>query len=144
MKLGMGPEPDQLEELMSGPADTPVVMVNLLRFKERAGAPGEDISGAESYQRYAERMRKIVEGVGGRFIWSGRVDSQVIGRSDVPFDMVGPGRVPLARGVPQARLQSGGPRDRRASRSRPGRAVAARDHSRLLCGMLRPRPGGPP
>ncbi len=89
MKLGMGPEPDQLEELMSGPADTPVVMVNLLRFKERADAPGEDISGAESYQRYAERMRKIVEGVGGRFIWLGRVDSQVIGRSDVPFDVVG-------------------------------------------------------
>ena len=89
MKLGMGPEPDQLEELMSGPADTPVVMVNLLRFKQRADAPGEDISGAESYQRYAERMRKIVEGVGGRFIWSGRVDSQVIGRSDVPFDVVG-------------------------------------------------------
>ncbi len=89
MKLGMGPEPDQLEELMSGPADTPVVMVNLLRFKERADAPGEDISGAESYQRYAERMRKIVEGVGGRFIWSGRVDSQVFGRSDGPFDVVG-------------------------------------------------------
>ncbi len=88
MKLGIGPEPDQFEELMSGPADTPVVMVNLLRFKDRADTPGEEISGAESYQRYAERMRKIVEGAGGRFIWSGRVDSQVIGRSDVPFDVV--------------------------------------------------------
>ncbi|MEE9279045.1 MAG: DUF1330 domain-containing protein [Myxococcota bacterium] len=89
MKLAMGPEPDQIEELMSGPADTPVVMVNLLRFKERADVPGEDIPGAESYLRYAARMRRIVEGAGGRFIWSGRVDSQVIGRSDVPFDVIG-------------------------------------------------------
>ena len=33
-------------------------------------------------------MRKIVESGGGRFIWSGRVDSQLIGRSDVRFDVV--------------------------------------------------------
>ncbi len=88
MKLAMGPEPDQIEELMKGPADTPVVMVNLLRFKERAVTDAEDISGQESYMRYASRMRQIVEAAGGRFIWSGRVDSQVIGRSDHDFDVI--------------------------------------------------------
>ena len=88
MKIAVGPERDQIEELMSGPADTPVVMVNLLRFKERADAPGEDVSGEESYRRYATRMRAIVEAAGGRFIWGGRVDAQVIGRSDVRFDVI--------------------------------------------------------
>ena len=88
MKIAVVPEPDQIEELMRGPADTPVVMVNLLRFKERADAPGEDISGEQEYRRYAERMRRVVEAGGGRFIWGGRVDSQVIGRSDVPFDII--------------------------------------------------------
>ncbi len=88
MEIALGPTPDQIEELMKGPADTPVVMVNLLRFKERADAPGEEISGQEAYGRYAERMRKIVESAGGRFIWAGRADSQVIGRSDAPFDVI--------------------------------------------------------
>jgi uncharacterized protein (DUF1330 family) len=88
MQIAQGPEPDQIQELMKGPADTPVVMVNLLKFKERADVPGEDINGEESYGRYAERMRKIVEGGGGRFIWAGRVDSQVLGRSDVDFDVI--------------------------------------------------------
>lgn len=65
MKLAMGPEPDQIQELMRGPADTPVVMVNLLRFKKSADTPGEDIPGADAYRRYADRMRRIVEAAGG-------------------------------------------------------------------------------
>ncbi len=87
MEISQQPQPDQIEELMKGPADTPVVMLNLLRFKQRADTPGEDISGQEAYMRYAVEMRKIVEAGGGRFIWSGRVDSQVLGRSDVAFEV---------------------------------------------------------
>jgi uncharacterized protein (DUF1330 family) len=33
-------------------------------------------------------LRTIVEAAGGRFIWSGRVDSVVIGSSDERFDIV--------------------------------------------------------
>jgi uncharacterized protein (DUF1330 family) len=54
-------------------------MLNLLRFKERATAPDEGAAGQEAYQRYAAAMRGVVEARGGRFLWSGRVDSQVIG-----------------------------------------------------------------
>jgi uncharacterized protein (DUF1330 family) len=54
-------------------------MLNLLRFKERATDPDSDATGAEAYQRYAQKMRAIVESRGGRFLWVGRVDSQVIG-----------------------------------------------------------------
>lgn len=88
MKIAMGPEADQIKELMEGPKDTPVVMVNLLRFNKTADVPGEEISGMESYMRYAEPMRKLVESHGGRFIWSGSVDSHVVGRSDVDFEVV--------------------------------------------------------
>ena len=88
MEIAQRPEPDQIEELMKGPADTPVVMLNLLRFKKSADTPGEEISGQEAYMRYGSRMREFVESSGGRFIWSGRVDSQLIGRSDVEFDVV--------------------------------------------------------
>jgi len=82
------PTPEQIQELLRGPADVPVVMVNLLRFKERAGGPDEGISGVEAYRRYGEPMRRIVEERGGRFLWMGRIDSFVIGASDTPFDAV--------------------------------------------------------
>ena len=87
MKIALGPEAGQFEELMRGPADTPVVMLNLLKFKARAETPGEEVSGQEAYGRYAAEMRKVVEAAGGRFIWAGRIDSQVIGQSDVDFDV---------------------------------------------------------
>lgn len=88
MKIAQMPEPEQFQELMKGPEDTPVVMVNLLSFKDRADGGNEGMTGEESYMRYGESMRKFVESKGGRFIWSGRVDSMVIGESDADFQVI--------------------------------------------------------
>ncbi len=88
MKIAQMPQPEQFKQLLEGPEDTPVVMVNLLKFKERADGANEGMSGGESYMKYGEQMRKFVESKGGRFIWSGRVDSMVIGESDADFDVV--------------------------------------------------------
>ena len=88
MLLALYPTAEQIQALLAGAADTPVVMLNLLRFKELASAPDADMAGVEAYRRYAEAMRRIVEERGGRFVWMGRVDSFVIGASDVPFDAV--------------------------------------------------------
>lgn len=87
--MALYPTPEQINTLLAGPADTPVVMVNLLRFKPRADAPDEGISGEEAYRRYADQMRAFVESKGGRFIWIGRVDSQVIGTGGEGFHMIG-------------------------------------------------------
>ncbi len=88
MKIAQQPDPEQIQELMKGPEDTPVVMVNLLSFKDRADGGNEEMTGAESYMRYGRAMREFVESTGGRFIWSGRVDSMVIGESDADFQVV--------------------------------------------------------
>ena len=87
--IALYPTPEQIQALLSGPADQPVVMVNLLRFKRMADAPNDDVSGEESYRRYAQKMIAYVESKGGRVIWSGRVDSQVIGDGGEAFHMVG-------------------------------------------------------
>ena len=55
--IALYPTPEQIQALLSGPPDGPVVMVNLLRFKPTAEAPGETLSGEESYRRYAEKIR---------------------------------------------------------------------------------------
>jgi uncharacterized protein (DUF1330 family) len=88
LKIAQTPQPEQIQELLKSAEDTPVVMVNLLSFKNRADGGNEGMSGEESYRRYAHNMREFVESKGGRFIWSGRVDSMVIGESDVDFQVV--------------------------------------------------------
>ena len=80
MELALYPKPEQIQALLADPSDAPVVMLNLLRFK-----PG----GEAAYRRYATAMRKIVEGRGGRFLWSGRVTAQVLGGGGEGFEVVG-------------------------------------------------------
>jgi len=82
------PSREQFETLLAGPKDQPVVMLNLLRFKERADEPDVGLSGAAAYARYGEAMRKIVESHGGRILWSGRVDSMVIADVDPGYHAV--------------------------------------------------------
>ena len=85
--IAVYPTPEQIQGLLKGPADQPVVMLNLLRFKSRATEPDEGLTGQEAYQRYADEMVRFVESKGGRVIWSGRVDGQVIGSDASGFHM---------------------------------------------------------
>lgn len=88
--MAIYPTPERIKQLMEGPQDQPVVMLNLLRFKPRADASREGETGQKAYMRYADEMRRFVESRGGRFLWAGRVDSQVIGEEgDEQFDAVG-------------------------------------------------------
>lgn len=91
MKTGIAlyPTSEQIQTLLAGPADQPVVMLNLLRFKRVADSPDENSSGEEAYRRYAEKMIAFVESKGGRVIWSGHIDSQVVGEGGDLFQMVG-------------------------------------------------------
>jgi uncharacterized protein (DUF1330 family) len=87
--MAIYPTAEQIQKLQAGPADQPVVMLNLLRFKAQADAPDEGLSGQEAYWRYAEAMRTFVESKGGRILWVGRVDSQVIGTGGEDFHAIG-------------------------------------------------------
>ena len=87
--MAIYPTPEQIQTLLTGPPDRPVVMVNLLRFKPQADAPDEGLSGEAAYRRYADAMRAYIEAKGCRFLWIGRVDSQVIGTGGEGFHMIG-------------------------------------------------------
>ena len=84
----IAPEPEQIQELLEGPAEGPVVMVNLLRFKKEADAPDEGLTGEQAYGRYGAQMVQWVTSQGARLIWSGRVDSMVIGDTDEYFHAI--------------------------------------------------------
>jgi uncharacterized protein (DUF1330 family) len=86
--MAIYPTSEQIQTLLAGPPDQPVVMLNLLRFKPAAHAPDEGVSGEEAYRRYADPMVKFVESKGGRVLWTGRVDSQVIDTGGEGFHMI--------------------------------------------------------
>ena len=85
------PPHEQAMEFFGGAEDGPFVMVNLLKFKPKAQyADGADahLSGAEAYARYAEEVRKLVEGLGGSVRYAGHVTGLMIGEVEELWDMV--------------------------------------------------------
>jgi len=82
------PTRTQIEQLAASPSEQPVVMLNLLRFKDRAEGIDEGVSGLEAYQRYARAVVPFLEGVGGRVLLSGNAHETVIGPQDREWDMV--------------------------------------------------------
>jgi uncharacterized protein (DUF1330 family) len=80
----------------SAPAEGPVFMLNLLRFKDRADAPleSEGISGAEAYARYVAATPPHLERVGGEVLWAGACDRALIGPTDGEWDVAAVVRYP--------------------------------------------------
>lgn len=87
------PTGDQFRAFLAGfPEGEPVVMLNLLRFRERAEYPDDfdasPCSGAEAYQCYGAGAVPRIASVGGRIVWAGDAHPSVIGPTDETWDLV--------------------------------------------------------
>ena len=85
------PGPEQIQAFFGAPEEGRFVMVNLLKFKPKAEyADGSDahLTGAEAYARYAEGVRRLVEGLGGSIRYGGHVTGLMIGEVEDLWDMV--------------------------------------------------------
>lgn len=71
---------------------SPVVMLNLNRYRDRAEyAPGTavaDVSGREAYLRYGVVALQAIESVGGRILWATDASEVVIGCDHDRYDEV--------------------------------------------------------
>ena len=91
--MPIGPTKEQIQALLDSDLEAPVVMLNLLKFAERAGGDDGDggdgaQSGRDSYTRYGDRVRSMLEQTGARILWQGRADSVVIGGDADNWDAV--------------------------------------------------------
>src|SRR5215469_9350691 len=77
---------DQVRALVTESDQGPVVMLNLLKFKQRA--TGEEGTGADAYRRYADAVVKMVEARGGRVLWSGRATHVLVGEEADRWDAI--------------------------------------------------------
>ena len=80
------PNKQQFAELIDAPDDEPVVMLNLLKFKETA-ADGAN-SGSSEYAKYGDSVVQMVEDRGGKVLWMGRADQILIGDPSEAWDSV--------------------------------------------------------
>jgi uncharacterized protein (DUF1330 family) len=69
--------PEQFAALAARPADGPVVMVNLLKFREDGGL--------QSYLRYAEEVAPHLERVGAAIRFGATAPAVVIGEGERPW-----------------------------------------------------------
>ncbi len=85
------PSPQQAMAFFSAPEDGPFVMINLLKFKDRATyADGSDadLSGRDAYLRYGAAVRAELAKVGGRAGYAGPITGLLLGEVDDLWDMV--------------------------------------------------------
>lgn len=85
------PSMEQATAFFAGTDDEPFVMVNLLKFKEKAeyaDGTDADLSGAEAYARYGKAVQACLASVGGKQIYAGPVTGLMIGEVEDLWDMV--------------------------------------------------------
>lgn len=124
------PTTDQVRELRDAGPDGPVVMLNLLKFREQAnypaGSPHAPCSGAEAYRRYQTAFVETVGDVSrAEVVWEGQVDRTFIGDATAPLQLADAGQRPrgmlyVSRPVRSRTPAARPPRLRRASASRTG------------------------
>ena len=69
--------PVNLKALGTLPSDTPVVMVNLLKFKEAGGR--------DRYLQYSREVQPHLDRVGGTVRYAGINPANIIGDDDIPW-----------------------------------------------------------
>jgi uncharacterized protein (DUF1330 family) len=82
-------DPDALAALAREvPDGRPIVLINLLRYRQQTSVEGEELSGRQAYECYAKALEPIIMAVGGRLIWRGQARFALIGPPDERWDEV--------------------------------------------------------
>ncbi|WP_158586834.1 DUF1330 domain-containing protein [Aurantiacibacter zhengii] len=86
---------DAAAAIMERGSEGPVVLLNLLRFREMADyshapqhAPDQPISGAQAYQAYMQATRPMIERAGAKLSFIGQPMETLIGPQDEKWDLM--------------------------------------------------------
>jgi len=86
------PDENQIKAMMSDPGpDGPIVMVNLLKFRDKAAykdGSDADLSGREAYARYGAGVAPLIKKHGGRLIFAGPVTFLTLGFAEEMWDQI--------------------------------------------------------
>ena len=75
----LAPKENFVDFIKNYPSQTPLVMVNILKFKDQTE---DGRTGEEAYNTYSKHVTPLLEKVGGKAIWAGNTKKTVIGDYD--------------------------------------------------------------
>lgn len=97
MSQHVDPERAAFDAFKALPRDVPLMMLNLVRFRERAAYEDDRMAtGAEAYAAYGRDSAAVFRRVGGEIIWRGKPDVVLIGPGDEHWDLAFIARYPSA------------------------------------------------
>ena len=85
------PNDKQMKEFTEGDIDTPIYMVNLLKFKNKAeyeDGRKTNLSGEEAYAIYGLEVMEHLKKIGGESIFSGVVNRLMLGEVEELWDWI--------------------------------------------------------
>ena len=97
VKNSVIPNKDQMDEFLEGDIESPISMVNLLKFKEKAEyEDGRDtnLSGKEAYMIYGIEVQEHLKKVGGEVVFGGEISRLMLGEVEDLWDNVAVARYP--------------------------------------------------
>ena len=72
----LAPKENFVDFIKNYPSQTPLCMLNILKFKEQTE---DGRTGEEAYNTYSKKVAPLLEKVGGKMIWAGNVMKTIIG-----------------------------------------------------------------
>ena len=102
VKNHLKPHKTQIEGFLEGDTDTPITMLNLLKFKEKAeyeDGRETDLTGKEAYSIYGKEVVEHLKKVGANGVLSGKVSRLMIGEAEDLWDSVGIARYPSRKAM---------------------------------------------
>ena len=96
------PTKEQMDGFLEGDDNSPISMVNLLKFKDKAeykDGRETNLTGAEAYAIYAKEVVKHLKSVGAEWIYSGDVTRLMLGNIEELWDMVAIARYPSKKAM---------------------------------------------
>jgi len=96
------PNNKQMKEFTEGDIDTPIYMVNLLKFKNKAeyeDGRKTNLSGEEAYAIYGLEVMEHLKKIGGESIFSGVVNRLMLGEVEELWDWIAVVRYPSRKAM---------------------------------------------
>ena len=101
-KNNVHPTKEQMEGFLEGDDNSPITMINLLKFKDKAeyeDGRETNLSGKEAYAIYGKEVVKHLKNVGAEWIYSGDVKRLMLGEIEELWDMVALARYPSKKAM---------------------------------------------
>lgn len=102
VKNALVPNDEQMKGFMEGDIDTPIYMVNLLKFKDKAeyeDGRETNLTGEEAYSIYGLEVQEHLKKVDAKLIFSGKVERLMLGEVGELWDVIAIAKYPSRKAM---------------------------------------------